>query len=1501
MRTRLSVFCDKLIEAGWLAAVVVVPLFFNIHSNRVFEPDKLSLLRSIALVMAAAWLVRTVEDWRLNSAGDSKSTGNSATAADALKEPGLLRTPLVLPTLLLVVVYLIATALSVSWEVSLFGSYQRLQGTYTTLSYIVIFFLMVQGLHTKRQLNRLITTAILVSFPVALYGLVQHFGMDPLPWGGDVTTRVASNMGNAIFVAAFLIMVVPLTLSRLLENWSEAIGEFEARDVLFGVLAFLLLVSALLGGMLWRVEPSMRWARWVALLVGVMLQVPIYLLTPVQRRSAVLGISLPATFAFLVAFSWILELFFPPESPNYFWLGLVAAVIFMVAMVAFAYYLRKPVSRLILLATYAVILITQLICIFYTQSRGPLLGLLAGLFLFLALLGIVKRHVWLPWLMSAAAIAVMIFLVVFNTVETPFIQKLRSTPYVGRLGRVLQTEEGTGKVRVLIWEGAAELIGWHEPLQRPGEDGGPDRFNAIRPIVGYGPESMYVAYNPFYPPDLAHFEKRNASPDRSHNETFDALVTTGWLGLAAYLFVFSSVFYFGLKWLGLIKESWQKWTFIGLWISGIAAGTIATWLWRGPAYIGVGIPIGGILGLAVYVFLSLLRTTFRPSAWQYAGGHYQLWILALLSAIMAHFVEIQFGIAIAATRTYFWVFAAAMVVIGTRLALQPIEEATPNPEAEGPTEHVQPAAGRRRKRASSPTPQPSRRSPSRQDWTGSILTLSVVTILILGTMLFDWLTPQANNSGLLATLWKSLTESKGEPSPVMLVLFLFTWAMIGLVGLSDLATHREARRTQSRDWLTAVAIFALVTLAGAFLYALVHATNLKPVTITATEPSNPLLHTITYYYLFVFLVMASMAAILAFLYHRVTVPWLWQGHLTDIGLIASIVLLVFLIPVVVSASNISIVQADILYKQGLSSERMGQWDAAIYFYEQATEHTPDQDFYYLFLGRALMEKGRTSQGQQRKTWLAQSEEALQTAREIAPLNTDHSRNLSKLYLTWGNLSQEEQRSELYEKALAYSGDARTLSPNTADVLNERAQIYLAMGELDKALETFEESLALDDEYVQTHMALGQLYTSQEEWDKAIAAYEKAAEIGRSADIYSNLGYVYSKKGDLDGALQAYQKAVELRPRQYLDHQNLAVLYNQMGESDQAILEATRALELAPESQKPALESFLAQLGQPVPASSPADAQQLQELLTQGQAQMEAEDWVAAEQTYNQIATIDPNSALAHSALAYVYAKQGLLEQAITENLAVLDLMPDDYSSYKNLAILYRQAGNLDKAIAATEQALALSPEQEREALQLYLDQLQGLKDSSSQSLETSQRAADLPPAQRNGMYSQPPPFTLDPPKAYQATIKTEKGDIVLQLYADRVPTTVNNFVFLAREGFYDNTTFHRVLPDFMAQAGDPTGTGRGGPGYAFSDEFDPELRHDGPGVLSMANAGANTNGSQFFITYEATPWLDDRHTVFGRVIQGMEVLESLTPRDPSENPDFAGDTILTISIQEQSQ
>ncbi|MBE9472049.1 MAG: peptidylprolyl isomerase [Chloroflexi bacterium] len=173
---------------------------------------------------------------------------------------------------------------------------------------------------------------------------------------------------------------------------------------------------------------------------------------------------------------------------------------------------------------------------------------------------------------------------------------------------------------------------------------------------------------------------------------------------------------------------------------------------------------------------------------------------------------------------------------------------------------------------------------------------------------------------------------------------------------------------------------------------------------------------------------------------------------------------------------------------------------------------------------------------------------------------------------------------------------------------------------------------------------------------------------------------------------------------------------------------------------------------------------------------------------------------------------------------------------------------------------------------------------------------------KDRMYTAPPPQVIDPDKDYVATIRTEHGDIVIELYADQVPVNVNSFVFLAQEGWYDGVTFHRVIPDFVAQAGDPTGSGMGSPGYRCDDEIVPTLTYDEAGVVGMASGGPGTSsiGSQFFITYDALPQLDGNYTIIGRVIEGMDVVESITPRDPSQGAGLPpGDIIETILIEER--
>jgi peptidyl-prolyl cis-trans isomerase B (cyclophilin B) len=164
-------------------------------------------------------------------------------------------------------------------------------------------------------------------------------------------------------------------------------------------------------------------------------------------------------------------------------------------------------------------------------------------------------------------------------------------------------------------------------------------------------------------------------------------------------------------------------------------------------------------------------------------------------------------------------------------------------------------------------------------------------------------------------------------------------------------------------------------------------------------------------------------------------------------------------------------------------------------------------------------------------------------------------------------------------------------------------------------------------------------------------------------------------------------------------------------------------------------------------------------------------------------------------------------------------------------------------------------------------------------------------------WNSPPKMTLDKSKDYRAVMETDQGEMVLDLFARDVPNTVNNFVFLATHGFYDGTTFHRVLQDFMVQGGDPTGTGRGGPGYVFNNEITSH-GHDA-GALSMANAGANTNGSQFFICLTAQHRLDGSYSVFGQLVEGMDVLRSIRLRDPDAvpPPNYPGDKLISVRIE----
>lgn len=1006
--TKLSAFCDSVIEVGWLAAVIVTPLFFNVCSSRTFDPDKLTILRTIALAMAAVWMVKLVEE---------RASGDGGVGFTW-------RTPLVLPTLFMVGIYLISTALSLTPRASLFGSYGRLQGTCTTFSYILVFLMILQGMRTRAQLDRLVTAIIVNSLPIALYGLIQRIGLDPLPWGQSFDGRVFGNMGNPIFLAAYLIMVFPLTLGRVLEGLAPILTE--------------------------------------------------------KRGN---------------------------------WANIMRAV------------------------GYTFIAAVQLIAIWYTQSRGPLFALVAGSYLFFLLLALAWHHKWgaitVVAVVALTALAVG-FLVFVSVAPGGLPHSLQRVPWLGRLGEVFEFG------RVLIWQGMVNLILPHEPLQYP--DGHSDPFNLIRPLVGYGPESIRVAYYRFRP--SLHWPLESGAVGRAHNETFDALATTGLLGLIAYLFLFLSVFYYGLKWLGVLGRKEQRLQFLGLILGCALVGVVFSWWQVGPHFFGVALTAGIAAGLAIYLVTVALVFAIRmltsgESTLPPLHTHHVL-ILSLLAAIVSHFIEINFGVAVASTRATFWAYAGLLVVAGLNLIRERSEEPAPETGA------------RANQRASESA---SQRTPKRTlpGWLWPTLGNAVVGGFILGTLAFNFAINFVGLSDAGRIIWCApaiLPTQGGRTSCGVLMIVVPTWLTAGVIFLSEMG-RRGAFKRRVSDWLPASLLYLTVSLGLGFAFALLLAGHMAALPDARLETgaiedvlllAGSLASRMTFYYGFVAFVL--LAGGLVLLGER-TPP---KMSATAWGLAASIPLLV-LAGYLAVRYNLIPVQADIIYKQGLLHDKERKWDVAIAHYEHAVELVPYEDWYYYQLSHAYLKQGvSTSDPAQQSRLFQVAEQSLVRAREINPLETDHTVGLARMYsLWWALASDPAQKERLGQDSVANYEIATESSPYNAILWNEKGDVSLQLGRLEEAAE----------------------------------AYEHVVELSsRSTQVWHNLGFIYAQLGRIEDAITATEKALELAPEAedaWNAHWTLVALYSGLGRLNDALLHAQMAWQLAPEKQKPALEDLIAQL------------------------------------------------------------------------------------------------------------------------------------------------------------------------------------------------------------------------------------------------------------------------------------------------------------------------------------
>ncbi len=1070
MPNKLSRYCDGVLEACWLLALILSPLFFDIYSSRVFEPDKVTLVRSLALLTLAAWAIKLISEGGLHF--------KHVTVSERGKLATILGLPLVVPVTAFAVIYLVATIFSVTPYTSWLGSYQRLQGTFSTFSYIVLFASVAVNLRHRVQAERILTTVILTSLPVALYGILQRYHLDPLPWGGDTVTRVTGNMGNAIFIGAYLIMSTFIALGRVVTYFRAILTEAEN--------------------------------------------------------------------------------------------------------------VRENVIRA---TVYVFIVAVNLISIFFCNSRGPWLGLLAGLFFFFVLLALYWRNNALGLSVIGLAAVAGAFILVLNIPNGP-LERLRQTDALNRLASMMDEVEGrsgTGQVRVLIWTGVVQLMSPHPPLQFP--DGHVDALNAIRPLIGYGPEGLYVAFNRFYPPQLGQIEARNASPDRSHNETFDALAFTGILGLLAQFGLFIAVFYYALKWAGLVNTPRRRTVFLALLIGGGIAGAIGFVVWQGPQFFGVGLPLGILLGLIIFLTIYALVAIVRRAQGAEAAASAQAlepWrgiaLISLFAAIVAHFTEIHFGIAIASTRTHFWIFAALMIVVG--YALQGTSAPKPAVAAAKDAAGAQPVESARRRRARLAA------TASRgvqNKWSPVLASVGLVTALLI-TLGYDFISNPLHSSNAAEILGEAFAALRTNPAVKpygVFAMILITWGAASLIAyLEEMpgTTHRPTAQNAIIVLGAGLGLGGMMWIFQALQHASIAATTPKdlPTLLISTDSIANLL---TGFYVLLLLLILGWAAVLP-------IEWPEAASRDDFAL-PTLLGYAVLVVVALAASvilNLRIVQADIIYKTAMDFDSRGQPQVAVPLFRYALDRAPNEDYYYLFLGRAYLNyTSLLTDATQRENTLIQAESELKTAQHLNPLNTDHTANLARLNSQWAILNPKpEDRQKHIDLSNQYYQTAVSLSPNNVGLWVEWGKLTLQLvGNITRTQEIATHAFDLDKTYVPTYQVQGDVYAQEarsttaaaqkELYQKAIDTYQAGLTRSKDGGLYLGLATAYEATTQYSQAISAYQQIADLGSpgvEPWRLYQRMAQLSLVISDTTQARTLAQKALAAAPDANKTDLQNWI---------------------------------------------------------------------------------------------------------------------------------------------------------------------------------------------------------------------------------------------------------------------------------------------------------------------------------------
>jgi tetratricopeptide (TPR) repeat protein len=1024
--SKLYLLCDKLIEAGWLAMVVITPLFFNAFISDVTQTAKITLISSIAAFMLTAWVIKWL---------DSRSLANSSKNSS-------LCLPMVLPILFFVGASSLATLFSINPQFSLFGSWERPLGLQGIFGYAIVIVMILQGLRTRAQLERLMFALVLPSIPIALYSVMQRLNLDPVMWQHTFGERTSSTLGNPIFMASYMIMVAILSLSQV---WMA----LSARDV---------------------------------------------------RRSLV----------------------------------------------------------------YVVIALAQLGAIFFSGSRGPWLGFVGGLVVAILLMAVVWNRKMLVWGGTVLALAAVLFLILFNLPNSP-LESLRLVPGIGRLGTF--SSDGSTAFRAYTWDNVARLVFPHTPILFP--DGAPDAFNSIRPWLGYGPDTLALVYRQLALPDSI---SQGYVTDRSHNDTWDVLVTTGVLGLIAYQLLWLSVFFFGLRGLGLIRTVRERNELAMWWIGLGTLGGLGALVLNKSHYIGLALPIGNLVGVCLYLVRGTLTGRMVDVA---SSSHRQSKILiAVLASLSAHYIEIQFGLDMPATQILFWVLSGLVVAMATN----PISNSELEVEAE--------KGGLVR--------------PS--------LAYAVLIALSVVVLLFDFVDVKGNSEQALDILWRVLTFNPliGSTNYVMLGFMILVWGLsIGLVLATLQVQGPSLKQWLSRMLLLCAFSLGMILVFGVGLGIQISAASTVSLPVETAQEALVLLghlvRIVDYYTVSMFSLILLLAVVLAFAVNGQALPWVNNKRAW-----------VFLVPIVLLAGigidtfNLNSTRADVGFRLGLNFAEQSWNEAAIAVDQYALRISPNNDQYMIALANVLLDQANHANAEAAPRWSAEisanqvvqsditeilawgrldylfaTQAVLLRARSLNPLYIHHTINLARFYTPQLPIDTAS-KSQLVERAGNYYAQAMRLNPQDVNLMNEWADFDLTYRNDSKtAIQKYTTSIAINPRISQSYLGLGKAYAANKNPSQAIQAYRKTIEVNpESADAYSKLAFVYYQQGLFVDSIDAYNQFILLAPTSeslWEAQKNLALIYRQTGDYRSALNFAQLALQNAPTNAALQIQALIEQL------------------------------------------------------------------------------------------------------------------------------------------------------------------------------------------------------------------------------------------------------------------------------------------------------------------------------------